>query len=103
MRSNNSTEIEDLYEPNLYSDYLLKQGIDITDSSFKNKSKKWSDRITEICAKSGIDFSKDMESKIKREIAEIVIQHDSFLTKNGQNIMDSIIKKIKSDIQTMKK
>lgn len=103
MRSNNSTEIEDLYEPNLYSDYLLKQGINITDSSFKNKSKKWSDRIAEICAKSGIDFSKDMESKIKREIAEIMIQHESFLTKNGQNLIDSIIKKIKVDIQTMKK
>lgn len=55
------TEIEDLINPEIYSQYLLSKSIDISDNNFKNQSLKWSNKIERICSNVGIDFTKELE------------------------------------------
>lgn len=104
MKSNKKdTEIEDLYEPNIYREYLMNKGIDISNALFKNSAIKWSDKINRIAALSAIDFTKEMESEFKEYISEKLIcsPMQSCLTQEGNILMESIIKKVKDDLKEM--
>lgn len=101
--SKKDTEIEDYIKPEIYKDYLKSKGINISDSIFKNQSLKWSDKINKICAKVGIDFTKTMESEIKKYISTnlVVSPIKQCLTDEGYTSIKAILSKIKSDLEYM--
>ena len=101
MRGKYETEMEDLINPNIYREMLLRKGVDISNSIFKNNSIKWSDKLTRIASLSAIDFSL-MEDECKENIANCITSlNTDFLTEEGQRIFKSIIEKIKNDINSM--
>ena len=80
---------------------LLRKGVDISNSIFKNNSIKWSDKLTRIASLSAIDFSL-MEDECKENIANCITSlNTDCLTEEGQRIFKSIIEKIKNDINSM--
>lgn len=99
MKSNKKdTELEDLYNPEIYREYLAEKGIDISNTLFKNQAQKWSDKIAKIASEVGIDFSKDMESKVKEHIGEIVRTFEKdYFTDNGYSVLCGILSKIEED------
>lgn len=57
-------ELEDIYQPNVYKDYLFEHGFDISNQLFKNKSIKWSVRLENIGATMGRNLSSEDEDNI---------------------------------------
>lgn len=97
-RDNCECELEDLLDPRIYKEYLLKNGIDISSSKFKDNSKKWSKRIADIASEAGIDFNSDFENDLKKEIQNLVNNSKSFLNDKGKTLLNNICKKIEDDI-----
>ncbi len=96
------TELEDLYNPEVYCDYLRKKGIDINNAIFKNQAKKWSDKIVEIASGVGIDFSKAMENEVKKYIGELVPGFEKeFFTEHGYGVLCGILSKIEKDARCL--
>lgn len=96
------TELEDLYNPEIYTEYLLNEGIDISDPTFKNPRVKWSNRIASIVATGGVDFSKVNEDKYKTEIVELLTSPvKNGLTEPGYRLLISICDKVKGDLKEM--
>lgn len=96
------TELEDLYKPDTYKDYLLSKNIDITNDKFKDKTKKWSNRISYIVAELGIDFTEEAESQYKEEIVSLIKKPvKNYLTDEGYKLSQAICDKIKDDIDKM--
>lgn len=96
------TELEDFYNPEIYTEYLLNAGIDIINPTFKNQRVKWSNRIANIAAASGLDFPKANEDKYKTEIGELITSPiKNGLTEQGYQLLISICDKIKQDLKEM--
>ncbi len=96
------TELEDFYNPTIYQDYLNRKGINITNAKFKNRAKKWSEKIEQIAAEAGIDFSKEFENQCKKGILEIIEDFsESCFTDEGYKVLTSIKEKIKLDLKAM--
>lgn len=95
-------ELEDLYKPEIYKSYLLKNGIDINNPIFKNTSLKWSDKITQIKAQDGIEFTKEEENNYKKDICNLISTPlFSCLTESGYKLLCSFLDKVKNDIDSM--
>ncbi len=95
-------ELEDLFDVNLYKNYLFEKGIDVENDLFKNNSKKWSDRISDIASAVGMDFSSEMENECKQKIQELFSQRKNImLTSHAQKLIDGICEKIEQDIEKM--
>lgn len=101
--SKKETELEDYIKPEIYKDYLLSRGIDITEGIFRNQSLKWSDKIDRICAKVGIDFTKTMEADIKKCISGELFTNPikQCLTDEGYTSIIAILSNIKRDLKHM--
>lgn len=96
------TELEDFYNPDLYTAYLSRNGINIADNEFKNKSVKWSNRIGNIAAASGLDFPKPEEDRFKTEIVELIYSPlKDCLTPQGYELLTTIRNQVKQDLKTM--
>lgn len=92
-------ELEDLFDLNIYKDYLLENGIDISNNKFKDNSKKWSNRIANIASEVGIDFSPELENELKMGIQNLIKDSNSFLTNKGEMLINAICEKIEKDIK----
>lgn len=94
------TELEDLYNPSIYKDYLLSEQIDIDSPLFKNQSRKWSDRISDIYTRTGGDFSKELECKMKMHIAQQLVTSplNNALTSDGYTNILGILTKMRNDL-----
>lgn len=98
------TELEDLYNPNIYYDYLLSIGIDLsTDkatSIMKNDSIKWSDKINRIMATFARTLDQELECEIKMHIATKLVNSPiiNCFTEEGYNCIRAIVDSIKNDI-----
>ncbi len=103
MKSNKKdTELEDLYNAEKYKDYLLSKGIDISNNKFKNQTKKWSDRISDVAVCAGIDFSKELENELKQGIENIISDFlPEYFSEQGYHLLCEIIEKIKLDLKNM--
>lgn len=97
------TEIEDFIKPEIYSEYLLSYGIDVSDPIFKNVSLKWSDRIDKIATKAGIEFTKELENEFKKEISTnlLLTPMNESLDDNGCILLQNIAQKVKMDLKSM--
>lgn len=95
-------ELEDLYDPELYRDYLLERDIDIDSPHFKNKSIKWSDRIQKIKESIGSEFIKSEEDRFKEDISKMISSPlENCLTTEGYELLCTFKKKIKNDLLKM--
>ena len=93
------SELEDLYNPDFYKEYLLQEGFNISDDIFKNKSKKWSDRISNIALNNGQDFDKETEDRFKEELVKMANGDIStYLSGRGVELLHKIGEKIKTDL-----
>ena len=103
--SKKDTELEDYMNPDIYKDYLMSKGIDISNSIFRNQSLKWSDKIDKICASVGIDFTNTMESEIKKHISSHLFVNPikQCLTNEGYTSIMAILSIIKRDLKHMGK
>ena len=101
--SKKDTELEDYIKPEIYKEYLMSRGIDISENIFKNQSLKWSDRIDKICSKVGIDFTKTMQADIKKYISSelFVSPVKQCLTDEGVVSMMALLSNIKRDLKHM--
>ncbi len=96
------SELEDFYDISAYKDYLLeKYSIDVSIPSFKDKRKKWSDRINEIAQSNGITLGKKELSVIKEEIGKLVIKDGVHIDQNGQTLINGILETIKREIKPL--
>ena len=97
-------EIEDLYDSKIYEEYLMSLGISIRFSSFKNRTKKWSERIDECVNKSGMSggFTRDMQNEVKNTIADKYVQSPlkSCFTEDGYDLIVSVLEYVKMLIKS---
>lgn len=103
MRSaRGESELEDAYKPEIYKDYLLAKGIDISNGLFRNQVKKWSDRIQEIATRVGITVTREMEDEWKQGVFEqFTMSIFDGLTTEGAEWLRAVGEKIKNDLRSM--
>lgn len=106
MKANRKdTELEDLYNPEIYRDLFYDRGLSIDDDIFKNCSLKWLDKVKSDFANIGFEFSKNLEDEFKEVLSEKVcdaLTRDCF-TAHGYDLISAIFEKVKKDIKYMKK
>jgi len=85
------SEIEDLFDENIYSSMLQTvYGISTLSPRFKG-NKKWSDRIREVCISQGKPWTDELEAKIKYDVAKTVAASpDSALNSHKRNSFDAL-------------
>lgn len=72
------TELEDLYDLELYKELLNKEyGIILNDKNFIKDKSKWSSKIERVFESQGKRWSKEIERRVKLEIAEKVKENPS--------------------------
>ena len=97
-------ELEEMYNPELYKQYLLnKYNIDISHGKFKNKSKKWADRIKELATLSAQALTDDQIDSIKTDLSNMCSEKSivECLNSDGIALMKTICEKIKKDVETL--
>ena len=97
-------ELEELYNPELYKNYLMETWqIDITNGKFKNKSKKWSKRVEELAARSGQILSEEQTNDIKKKLSSMCIGKGigECFTTDAITLLTGICSKIKSDVSQL--
>lgn len=93
------SELEDLVDTSIYQNMLLDSyQIDINNGQFRNKSKKWSSRISEIAALSGRILDSRNIDEMKTKISALAIQGGLNLNSQGVQLIKRIIEQIKADI-----
>lgn len=97
----NDSELEDLYDENIYKEYLSTKSIDITNGKFKNRVKKWSDRIKDLAADVGILVDEDFIDTIKKDISEIAVSANKMFADDALKLLEAISNKVREDIKTM--
>lgn len=97
-------ELEELYNPELYKNYLMETWqIDITNGKFKNKSKKWFKRVEELAARSGQILSEEQTNDIKKKLSSMCIGKGigECFTTDAITLLTGICSKIKSDVSQL--
>lgn len=96
-----NSEIEDLLDESIYRDYLLTESIDISDSAFKDKRKKWSCRIKEVASKSGRELTQDDMDNIKEQVSLLAESAASPFNAEGKTLLDNISQTIVQSISSI--
>ena len=77
----------------------MREGINISDNIFKNKSKKWSDKISNLALNNGQDLDKQTEDRLKKELVNMANGDIStYLSGQGVKLLHNIGEKIKMDL-----
>lgn len=88
------SEMEDLYDPRKYRDFVLNQfGVDIeTNPKFKNARKKWSERIGPCFLYAGKQWDERIKTTIKGALANFAAAHaGSILHPHRVGAIDTIV------------
>lgn len=97
-------ELEELYNPDLYKQYLMETlQVDITNGRFRNKSKKWSKRVEELATLSGQILNEEQINDIKKELSNMCSGksiEESF-NADAITLLTGICSKIKSDVSQL--
>lgn len=97
-------ELEELYNPDLYKQYLMETWqVDITNGRFRNKSKKWSKRVEELAALSGQVLNEDQINDIKKKLSEMCSEKsiEECFNADAITLLKGICSKIKSDVSQL--
>ncbi len=97
-------ELEELYNPDLYKQYLKETWqVDITNGMFRNKSKKWSKRVEELASLSGQILNEEQINDIKKELSNMCSGKSIEECFNAEAItlLTGICSKIKSDVSQL--
>ena len=96
------SELEDLYNQDIYKELLMENQIDISHSKFKNKARKWSTRLKELAVLSGQELSDETINEYKEKISQKVSGDlNGQFTTEASDLLDEIILKITSDIDEL--
>ena len=96
-----NSEIEDLIEEEVYDEYLKKKQIDIRNGLFRNKTKKWADRIKSIALTAGIALNDSDIDNIKKDISYLVYAHKSPFKESAINLLKQLSEAIIQDVEFM--
>ena len=96
-----NSEMEDLINEDVFRDYLLSKSIDISIGLFKNKTKKWADRLDDIAKSVGIIMDSAMLDEIKFETSKLVEQSDNPFTDSAKILLNAIAQKVKDDVSEL--
>jgi len=97
-------ELEELYNPDLYKQYLMETWqVDITNGKFRNKSKKWSKRVEELATLSGQILNEEQINDIKKELSNMcsVKSIEECFNADAITLLTGICSKIKSDVSQL--
>ncbi len=97
-------ELEELYNPDLYKQYLMETWqVDITNGRFRNKSKKWSKRVEGLATLSGQILNEEQINDIKKELSNMCSGKNIEESFNADAItlLTGICSKIKSDVSQL--
>lgn len=97
-------EIEDLYDPSIYTD-LVKNLYRITLESPKFKSKKkWSERMRDVFRQQGKRWNGQVEMELKKRIAEAIAnQPKDVLNENKRSAIDGLIISLEERLDELNK
>lgn len=96
------SEIEDLYNVDLYSSMLQnKYGVSILSPKFRGNG-KWSQRLKETFRSQGKTWSSQIESKIKADVSELVSANpQNALNQHKRTSFDALVKALERKIETI--
>jgi hypothetical protein len=97
-------ELEELYNPDLYKQYLMETWqVDITNGRFRNKSKKWSKRVEELATLSGQILNEEQINDIKKELSNMCSgkSNEECFNADAITLLTGICSKIKSDVSQL--
>ncbi len=97
-------ELEELYNPDLYKQYLKETWqVDITNGMFRNKSKKWSKRVEELASLSGQILNEEQINDIKKELSNMCSGKsiEECFNADAITLLTGICSKIKSDVSQL--
>lgn len=95
MKGYKESELEDFIQVECYESILSSYGIDLSHGDFKNKTKKWTDRIRSLFKNIGKDFPYDLEEEIKTKVSEAVQgSPQSSMKEEAREIMDSLVRSL---------
>ncbi len=97
-------ELEELHNPELYKQYLLDNyNIDISHGKFKNKSKKWADRIKELAILSAQALTDKQIDSIKTDLSNMCSEKNiaECFNSDGIVLLNAICEKIKKDVEKL--
>jgi putative ATP-dependent endonuclease of OLD family len=97
------SEIEDLYDENLYSKMVQnKYGVSTLAPQFKG-SRKWSDRLRETFKNQGKPWTDIIEMKVKRDVAELVDGNPSkTLNEHHRGPIDALVGALEKKLKALK-
>lgn len=96
------TELEDLYSLDLYRDHFCTDyQLDVTKGEFKNKSHKWSTRITKLADLVGKRLEIAELNNYKEELSNLAITKENAYKPEAIELLSMIIGKIESDIRKL--
>lgn len=97
-------ELEELYNPELYKQYLWhKFQVDIDNGRFQNKSKKWSKRVKELALLSGYELNETQINDIKTDLNNMCSGKtiDECFREESITLLNAICTKIKTDVNNL--
>jgi hypothetical protein len=96
------SEIEDLFDENLYAGMLFhKYGVSTASPKFKGNA-KWSDRVRETFKHHGKLWSDKIEAEIKSHVAELVEANPSTaLNAHKRPPFDALVRELESKLNAI--
>jgi putative ATP-dependent endonuclease of the OLD family len=96
------SEIEDLYDEQLYSNMLqVKHGVSTVSPQFKGRA-KWSDRIRDTFKHQGKPWNDAIEARVKADVAELVeLNPKTALNIHKKGAFDALVKALETKLQAI--
>lgn len=104
MQGYKECELEELYNKELYKQYLFdKYQIDINCGEFRNKSKKWSDRVKKLAESSAQVLDDEQIDQIKADLSNMCLDKsvEEVFSAEAITLLEAICSKIKYDINQL--
>lgn len=104
MQGYRECELEELYNKELYKQYLFDNyQIDINCGEFRNKSKKWSDRVKKLAESAAQVLDDDQIDKIKADLSDMCLDKsvEEVFSVEAITLLEAICSKIKFDINQL--
>jgi hypothetical protein len=101
-RGTRDSELEDMYNPELYSPLVAKGfGIDLGSARLDYR-KKWSDRIADVFRMNGKHWDTRVEKQLKMSVGELVAKYPgSALADNGRRCFERLVEILEAKVASL--